>query len=109
MESFLSNIVAERRLRGMDADQDLLDVLLDQLDQQEISQDVVTSTIWITLRNPKPRDSCLNDTLPLQLINHSNQSVYFLQIVKKATKHQTQQSSTKLAVWNPQFQVQNNH
>jgi len=56
MESFLSKIIAERRHRRSetDAEKDLLDVLLDSMDQQEITQEVVTSIVWVTRRNPNP-------------------------------------------------------
>lgn len=48
MESFLSKIIAERRHRRSetDAEEDLLDVLLDSMDQQEINQEAVTSMVW---------------------------------------------------------------
>lgn len=53
MESFLSKIIAEHRQRSSDAtpEKDLLDVLLEQMDQQEITEEVVTSIVWV---NPKP-------------------------------------------------------
>nr|AHI15949.1 flavonoid 3',5'-hydroxylase [Pohlia nutans] len=46
MESFLSKIIAERRQNSKLPEKDLLDVLLEQLDHHEITEDVVISIIW---------------------------------------------------------------
>lgn len=61
MESFLSKIIAERRHRHSSEtidnspEKDLLDGLLEQMDRHEITQEVVTSIVWVCKpRNPKP-------------------------------------------------------
>jgi cytochrome P450 len=55
MESFLANIIAERRASPTNSpsEKDLLDTLLDQMDaaQDQITEEVVTSIVWVS---PKP-------------------------------------------------------
>jgi flavonoid 3'-monooxygenase len=57
MESFLSTIIAEHRSRSP-PEKDFLDTLLDQIDRtdgQAITEQVVTSIVWVTLTlNPNP-------------------------------------------------------